>query len=182
MATANELGQAGTTAWLMSALGLAPAPIARPLNRFVQFNSGMFNLGRGHDPEPHPPAHSQGRVDKRTAREVTPTPARTRPACWRCAWSGGLARACTPMDATLGRRAVEVSGTGEPASFHACRTAAGSRPVAPTRRPLSRAQDRAALRLVRLRRARCSAPSARFAAAGRWCGWRRRTSPGSWRR
>jgi diacylglycerol O-acyltransferase / wax synthase len=27
----------------MSALGLAPAPIARSLNRFVQFNSGMFN-------------------------------------------------------------------------------------------------------------------------------------------
>jgi hypothetical protein len=48
------------------------------MNRFVQFNSGMFNLGRGHDPEPHPPAHSQGRVDKRTAREVTPTPARTK--------------------------------------------------------------------------------------------------------
>jgi hypothetical protein len=44
MATANELGQASTAAWLMSALGLAPAPIAQSLNRFVQFNSGVFNL------------------------------------------------------------------------------------------------------------------------------------------
>lgn len=41
MATANELGQASTTARAPLAL---PRPVAQSLNRFVQFNSGVFNL------------------------------------------------------------------------------------------------------------------------------------------
>jgi len=59
--TATEVGQASTTAWLMSTLGLAPAPIARSLNRLVQFSSGMFNLTITNVPGPPVAAFFLGR-------------------------------------------------------------------------------------------------------------------------
>lgn len=59
--TAAKHGQAGTTAWLMDTLGLAPAPLARSLNRLVQFNSGMFNLTITNVPGPPMPAFFLGR-------------------------------------------------------------------------------------------------------------------------
>lgn len=57
---AGTSGQAATTATLMGALGLAPAPLARAVNRAVQFRSGMFNLTITNVPGPPVPAHFLG--------------------------------------------------------------------------------------------------------------------------
>lgn len=53
-------GQAGTTATLMNLLNLAPAPLARVLNRAMQFNAGMFNLTVTNVPGPPVPVHFLG--------------------------------------------------------------------------------------------------------------------------
>ncbi len=53
-------GQAATTASLMGLLGLAPAPLARSLNRAAQFNAGMFNLTVTNVPGPPGPVHFLG--------------------------------------------------------------------------------------------------------------------------
>lgn len=57
---ANASGQAATTATLMGLLGLAPAPLARSLNRAAQFNAGMFNLTVTNVPGPPGPVHFLG--------------------------------------------------------------------------------------------------------------------------
>ncbi|AEF38701.1 wax ester/triacylglycerol synthase family O-acyltransferase [Hoyosella subflava] len=57
---ATASGQAATTATLMRLLGLAPAPLARSLNRAAQFNAGMFNLTVTNVPGPPGPVHFLG--------------------------------------------------------------------------------------------------------------------------
>lgn len=61
VAEATASGQASTTATMMGLLGLAPAPLARSLNRAAQFNAGMFNLTVTNVPGPPGPVHFLGR-------------------------------------------------------------------------------------------------------------------------
>ncbi len=53
--------QPSTTATLMSALGLAPAPLAGVLNRVLQLRAGLFNLTVTNVPGPPVPVHFLGR-------------------------------------------------------------------------------------------------------------------------
>lgn len=53
--------QPSTTASLMSALGLAPAPLAGALNRVLQLRAGLFNLTVTNVPGPSVPVHFLGR-------------------------------------------------------------------------------------------------------------------------
>lgn len=61
VAEATASGQASATATMMGLLGLAPAPLARSLNRAAQFGGGMFNLTVTNVPGPPGPVHFLGR-------------------------------------------------------------------------------------------------------------------------
>lgn len=61
VAEATASGQASTTATMMGLLGLAPAPLARSINRAAQFSAGMFNLTVTNVPGPPGPVHFLGR-------------------------------------------------------------------------------------------------------------------------
>ncbi|HUS22222.1 MAG TPA: wax ester/triacylglycerol synthase family O-acyltransferase [Aeromicrobium sp.] len=58
---ATESGQAAVTSSVVSLLGFAPAPIARTLNRAMQFHAGLFNLTVTNVPGPAVPVHFLGR-------------------------------------------------------------------------------------------------------------------------